>query len=283
MAAALVGALCAGAAPVRAQGSAAGSDALRLYVMDCGAMRGLPRERFLPDQGEDGELSLVNRCYLVQHPQGLLLWDTGLPSALSWWIVRTLAWVASLGEYDLELDRTLADQLSEIGVAPADIDYVAFSHLHTDHVGAANDFAGSTWLVQRPELDVAFDGSGRAGFDASYYDALEQSERRVLEGDHDVFGDGRVVILSAPGHTPGHQCLFLDLADTGPVVLSGDLYHTLRNRELRLAPSFNVDREQSVRSMERIEAFLAERGARLLIQHDPDSNRDVPLSPLYLE
>ncbi len=258
-------------------------ESLRLYVLDCGVMDSLAAERFLPEQGVEGEeLSLVNRCYLIRHPKGTLLWDTGLPDAAASWFQRNLYWLLSLGEINVRLDRTLGEQLEEIGVAPGDIDFLALSHLHTDHVGTANNYAASTWLVQRPEFEVAFDESFEV-FDASYYSELENSSRKILDGDFDVFGDGKVVILSAPGHTPGHQCLFLDLAKRGPVVLSGDLYHTQRNRELRVAPSFNTDREQSVRSMEKIEAFILERGAELWIQHDRSSNEGIPLSPEVID
>jgi len=285
----LLGSLWVGAAGMpsanlaRAQATPSEVSGLRVYVLDCGTLKGLPEDEFLPGQPPTtGELDLVNRCYLVEHPQGTLLWDAGLPDAASSWLARTFVWLISFGAVDVDLERTLLEQLAEIGKSPADVEYVAFSHLHTDHVGAANAFQTSTWLIQRPELEVAFNEEVE-GFDASYYEELEDSERKVLDGDFDVFGDGSVVILSAPGHTPGHQCLFLDLPKRGPTVLSGDLYHTQRNRELRVAPRFNTNAEQSLRSMERIEGFLTERGANLLIQHDPVSNAGVPLSPEYLE
>jgi hypothetical protein len=101
-------------------------------------------------------------------------------------------------------------------------------------------------------------------------------EKIVLDGDYDVFGDGSVVVLSAPGHTPGHQCLFIDLPGAGPIVLSGDLYHNALNRKYHAPPSFNTDAEQTKRSMQRIDAFVAERGAELWIQHDPNSGPSAP-------
>ncbi|NJN52332.1 MAG: MBL fold metallo-hydrolase [Gammaproteobacteria bacterium] len=123
-------------------------------------------------------------------------------------------------------ERSVIDQLEALGHAPADIERVAFSHMHFDHSGAANAFAASTLLIQRTEYVAAFvDGDENPVFQPDLYMGLEQSRKVLLDGDHDVFGDGRVMILAAPGHTPGHQVLFIDLTNMGPLVLSGDLYH----------------------------------------------------------
>ena len=105
-------------------------------------------------------------------------------------------------------------------------------------------------------------------FDASLYNGLADSTTRKLAGDYDVFGDGRVEILSLPGHTPGHQALYVELTNTGPIVLSGDLYHFRASRERRTTPVFNTDRGQTLASMARLEALLVERGATLWIEHD---------------
>jgi len=105
----------------------------------------------------------------------------------------------------------------------------------------------------------------------------------LLDGDHDVFGDGSVKILSAPGHTPGHQVLALELRELGPLVLSGDLYHFRKSRELRATPTFNTDRERTLRSMDKIEAYIAERGATLWIEHDAALADSIDLAPAYYQ
>jgi glyoxylase-like metal-dependent hydrolase (beta-lactamase superfamily II) len=106
------------------------------------------------------------------------------------------------------------------------------------------------------------------GFDPSLYNKLKDAERLLIEGDHDVFGDGLVRIISAPGHTPGHQVLFLDLKNSGPVILSGDLYHFAISRQDRRVPAFNFDRELTLASMDRVEALVAETGATFWIEHE---------------
>ena len=138
--------------------------------------------------------------------------------------------------------------------------------------------------MQRPEHEAAFsDDPAAYRFDPQYYGALETAETLILDGDHDVFGDGSVVIKSAPGHTPGHQVLFVDLAEYGPVVLSGDLYHFPESRALKRVPTFNFDAEMTLEAMDRVEDFLIETGARLWIEHDIAENALLEKSPAYYE
>lgn len=248
---------------------------LTLYVFDCGYIRLLDVSVFSPGQGEGQPKDVVDSCYLVRHRKGTLLWDAGLPDSL----VAFPDGVAVERLLHLWVRRTLASQLQKIGIAPDDITYVAFSHMHFDHVGNANAFAKATWLVQEAEYEVAF----AAGADTTYYHRLRFGSVRLLHGDHDVFGDGSVVILAAPGHTPGHQVLFVDLRDSGPLVLSGDLYHFTDNRVHRRVPTFNFDRAQTLASMARIEAFLADRNATLWIQHDLEQNASIPHAPAFVQ
>ena len=210
---------------------------------------------------------------------GTLLWDAGLSDALA-----SEAESAQSSGSVARVTATLRAQLAELGYEPADVTYLAMSHLHYDHAGNANDFAASTWLVQRPEHEAAFsDDPAAFRFDPANYGALETAETLILDGDHDVFGDGAVIIKSAPGHTPGHQVLFVDLAEYGPVVLSGDLYHFPESRSLKRVPTFNFDAEMSLASMDRVEDFLIETGARLWIEHDIAENALLDKSPAYYE
>jgi glyoxylase-like metal-dependent hydrolase (beta-lactamase superfamily II) len=201
-------------------------------------------------------------CYLIEHSDGRLLWDGGLP-------------IESAGKNPTEqagmrmsYEVSLVDQLAAMDLDPADIELVAFSHMHFDHVGAANLFANSKLLIQEPEYQAAFIDKNNEFFQPDLYMGLAESKRLVLEGDHDVFGDGSVVIVSAPGHTPGHQVLLLRLENFGPLILSGDLYHFRKNRELRRVPLFNSDAQQTLESMEKVEALIAAEGATLWIEHD---------------
>jgi N-acyl homoserine lactone hydrolase len=259
--------------------SGAGITSPRLYVFDCGQLRVGDPGRFSLTMDEVSTLELSVPCFLIEHPEGTLFWDAGLSDSLA----GESESAQSSGSV-ARVTTTLRAQLTELGYEPADIDYLAVSHLHYDHAGNANDFAASTWLVQRPEHEAAFsDDPAAFRFDPANYGALETAETLILDGDHDVFGDGAVVIKSAPGHTPGHQVLFVDLAEYGPVVLSGDLYHFPESRSLKRVPTFNFDAEMTLESMDRVEDFLIETGARLWIEHDIAANALLDKSPAYYE
>ena len=255
--------------------------ALRLYVFDCGRVRFDDEQLDAFDFGLTSEETdvrvLIASCYVVEHERGRLLWDGGLPLATA----ETEGWREVDGK-QLRLDRRLADQLAEIDLDFTAFDYVAFSHMQHDHVGVANEVEGATLLIQGPEYEAAFaDEITVYGYRPALYEGLRNAERQILDGEHDVFGDGRVRILPAPGHTPGHQMLFVDLAETGPVLLSGDLYHFQFNRDHRRVPSINVDAEETLASMERTEQFLEESGAELWIQHELKRFEQVERAPAY--
>jgi len=264
-----------------AQGRPPQVQSVRLYVFDCGVLvRGEPTNYNLTRE-QVGDTNFADACYLVAHPKGTLLWDVGIiPDAQ-----------ITPGGVDLPVgtsgnrnkaQRTLIGQLAELGYKPADITYLAVSHSHADHVANANAYAGSTWLVQRAERDAMFSAQAQTTVAFPTYSALKNSKTVELTGDHDVFGDGTVVIKSTPGHTPGHQSLFVKLPRTGGVLLTGDLYHYAAERSLKKIPN-NDNKELTQRSRAAIEAFLQKSGAQLWIQHDIGANAKLKKSPLYYD
>jgi N-acyl homoserine lactone hydrolase len=253
---------------------------LRLYVFDCGVIELDDISAFGLGNDETPVRELFVPCYLIERGAGnesqRLLFDAGLPMAL-----------AGQGTLEPEpgtrvrYDRALEDQLGDLGLDPSHIDFVAFSHLHFDHVGSANLFTASTLLIQRAEYEAGFGTPDPRLFDVTLYGALRDTPRLLLDGDHDVFGDGRVRLVSAPGHTPGHQALLVRLEETAPIVLSGDLYHFRESRALRRVPAFNTDAEQTRAAMDRVEALLVEEGATLWIEHDMALAATLPKAPEF--
>lgn len=249
---------------------------LHLYTLDCGRVH-LPDMGMFSDTGEyDGHPgTLVAPCFLVVHPKGTLLWDTGLSDTLA-----GQGPVQMDGGVVLQVDRSLQSQLQMIGVQR--IDNLAFSHYHFDHTGNAGAFRDAQWLVNRLELDAAL-SKPNAFISADDIRPSRQTPIVNLEGDHDVFGDGSVRILRAPGHTDGHQVLMVSLMHHGPVILSGDLYHTRENRHYQRVPAFNANRADTLASMNRIETLARNYGARIVIQHDPQDFASLPALPASLD
>jgi N-acyl homoserine lactone hydrolase len=256
----------------------------RLYVFDCGLLTMSAPALFGFTKEEIGEKQpFAVPCYLVVHPKGTLMWDTGvIPDAQVNGSTQGISVVT----------KTLKSQMAEIGYTAADIKYLALSHLHSDHTANANDFAGSTWLVHQNERDAMFApppppgaGRGRGGPQATAtYDKLKDSKTVILtEKDYDVFGDGTVVIMYAPGHTPGHQVLLLRLKESGPILIAGDLYHLPQEITMHRFPTFEFDKEQSAASREKIDAFLKQSGARLWIEHDLATFTLLKKSPAFYE
>ena len=218
-------------------------------------------------------------AYLVIHPRGLLLFDTGV-------IPDELIKPEGTTEARATVHKTLAGQLAEIGYKPGDITYLAVSHNHYDHTANANEFAGATWLAQRYERAVMFPDKPpeKQNNAAVRFSALKDAKTRMLDGDYDVFGDGSVVLLLTPGHTPGHQCLYVRLARTGGVVLSGDLYHYPAERSLKdFNPYGGKTSETEIASRAKIEAFLQEHKAQIWIGHDILQFATLKKSPQYYE
>ncbi|WP_094706216.1 N-acyl homoserine lactonase family protein [Hahella sp. CCB-MM4] len=252
-------------------------DAIKLYVFDCGNILSRDVSMFSPGVDEGQSKQLTDSCYLIRHPKGDMIWDTGLSDQLTPEGVD--AWD---GAFHLSVSHPLQSQLKEIGVEPEEIEYLGISHFHGDHTGNANLFNKATLLIQQQEFDAAFGpDANKFGFNPDSYSNFGQPNSKILQGDYDVFGDGRVVIKQAVGHTPGHQVLFLDMPQSGPILLSGDLYHFTKNRTYRRVPSFNFNQEQSFQSIDKIEKFVKEKGAELWIQHDLEQNQKIKHAPEY--
>ena len=250
----------------------------RLYVFDCGTLVYNKPEDYNLKRDEVKDTNMGVTCYLIVHPRGMLLFDTGLNDRL---VGRPL-YENVLDGYAQIKFNTLSGQLADIGVTPAQIDYLVLSHYHWDHVGNANDFAGSNWLVYQGDRDQMFTAEARAYPWFSQYAALEHSKTTLIHGDHDVFGDGTVIVLATPGHTEGHCSLLVRLKNSGPVVLSGDLYHYAEERTWKRMP----DEEKTTgtaASREKIEELVRRTGAQLWIGHSMEFFRSVRKSPSWYD
>lgn len=258
---------------------AAEAPQVRLYAMDCGAITANQLGLFA-DTGEyDGKKGeLAAPCFLIRHPKGVLLWDTGLSDALA-----AQKDGVTNGPFHMQVKVTLSSQLVQLGLAPKDITYMAFSHFHFDHLGNATQFPAATWILNKAELDAANASPEMFDLSENFRKVMQAAKQQVIRGDHDVFGDGTVRILKAPGHTPGHQVLAVKLPKTGNVVLSGDLYHLRDNRQFHRVPTFNYNRADTLASFDRIETIVDNLNARFVVQHDPVDFKGLPKFPAFLD
>ena len=272
LAVAMISALssCGGAKTTNTETEQVLKPKIQVYAFNVGDILVKDISLFNPGVDVGQPMQFSNTAYLVRHPKGDLIWDTGLPDGLN-----QMAEGNDSEAFLMKMPVTLASQLEAIGVAPSEVEFLAVSHLHGDHIGNVNMFTNATVILQKEEYDALFNGETPVAEVAD----LKSNPSVQLAGDHDVFGDGSVVIKRAQGHTPGHQVLFLDLVETGPVVLSGDLYHFAKNRELRGVPAFNTNKEESLASMDKIEAFIKEKNATLWIQHDFKQQQTIPHAP----
>src|SRR5512141_814500 len=190
---------------------------VRLYVFDCGTIHTTNVDAYSLKNEAVGSTEMSIPCFLIAHPKGILMWDNGdIPDN------AFKPGGEPVQQGVVTQSNPLLPQLAAVGYRPADITYLAMSHYHGDHVANANSFAGSTWLVRKVERDRMFSDTPIPRSDPTNYAALKNSKTILIEKDeYDVFGDGTVVIKSTPGHTPGHNVLYLKLKKTGPIVLSG--------------------------------------------------------------
>jgi N-acyl homoserine lactone hydrolase len=277
----LAAAVAFGLTSASAQQKAQPPQSLRLYVLDCGIITPPNVDNYGLKVSEVADTRMVTPCFLIAHPRGTLMWDTG---EITDGAFKDGVSPQKLNNYTV--DRPLLPQLAAIGYTPADITYLALSHYHGDHVANASQFAKSTWIVQKGDRDAIL-GPRPAGTrvpDPKFFEGLADAKAIVLNGeDRDVFGDGTVVIKSSPGHTPGHQSLFLKLANTGNVLLSGDLYHYPEEITYKKVPNFDTDGAQTAKSREKIEEFVKANHAQLWIQHDYTSGIKRKIAPAFYD
>jgi len=261
---------------------------VRLYVFDCGVLHNSDMGRFNLKKEDVTTTDMSIACFLIAHPKGNLIWDTGAIPDDSWKPTgRPVSVHVTLPDgqaRDADVDKTLQSQLTEIGYSPSDISYIALSHYHYDHTANSNAFASATWLVRQNERDAMFGGKYYGSLRPSTYSALEKSKTTIINTDeYDVFGDGSVVIKAAPGHTQGHQVLYVKLAKTGGVVLSGDLYHYPAEKTLDRVPTFDFNQDQTRASRVALDSFMKKNGSQLWIQHDAAGNAKLKKSPQFYE
>ncbi|HEY1301941.1 MAG TPA: N-acyl homoserine lactonase family protein [Vicinamibacterales bacterium] len=233
---------------------------VKLYPFDCGRIDVDDMDAFADDGSYAGvSKTLVVACYLIRHPKGDLLWDTGVGDRFA-----GPAGVTFQPGFVGRVPLTLRSQLRRLGIEPDEIEYLGFSHEHPDHIGNANLFANATWLLNRREHEWAVEHEGTNGKPPALLSAANTARVRMIDGDVDLFGDGSVLIVQAPGHTPGHQVLLVRPTGRRPVVLAGDLWHSRSNYEHDRVSRFNTSRTETISSFRKVRALARQSRRRHL-------------------
>jgi glyoxylase-like metal-dependent hydrolase (beta-lactamase superfamily II) len=253
-------ALAGPGARAAAQTKPAPPPTVRMYVFDCGVLKiADPMQLFGLRKDEVGATDLSDAAYLIVHPRGTLMWEAGLVPD------------ANIGAPNARPGapaRRLKDLMADVGYKPSDITYFAISHGHGDHTANANDFTSSTWLVSKAEYDAMFLDKAPRFYTPATYAALKNARTMFIGDNYDVFGDGSAVIKQTPGHTPGHQVLFVRMKNTGTVALTGDLYHYPEEVGRREVAPAQGDQEITLKSRAEVDAILKKTGGQMWITHD---------------
>ncbi|MGQ0560033.1 MAG: N-acyl homoserine lactonase family protein [Sphingosinicella sp.] len=262
--------VCASAA--NAQPAAlAPSAPLSIWRLDCGEIQVTNLNVFSDAYLYEGQQKLLtDSCYLIRNGDRYLLWDTGLAA-------DAVGETRTSGPFRMTLRARITDQLARINVRPEQVNFVGISHYHGDHIGQARDFPGATLLIGTEDWEVI---RGQPASAAAFQPWIAGGATvQPVARDHDVFGDGSVIMLDMPGHTPGHHALLVRLRRHAPVLLTGDLYHFTAQIGNSGVPSFNTDRAETLASFARFQAIARSLGAQIVIQHEPDDVGKLPAFP----
>jgi N-acyl homoserine lactone hydrolase len=250
---------------------------MRLYAMTCGWLIG-PLGNFLA--GADGEIRVPVPCFLIEHPQGLALFDTGMHPQTQHDAAGRLGGIAKIFRVEFRPGEEVSGRLHGLGIDAGRIRYLINSHLHFDHTGGNAEVPNARLVVQRREWEA---GHNADDIRKQFYNPRDYQlghDVLAVDGEHDLFGDGRVVCLPTYGHTPGHQSLRLQL-DSGPVVLTGDACYLRRTLDDMHLPAVVDDPDAMRRSLQRL-CILRDAGARIIYGHDPEAWAAIPQAPAAL-
>jgi N-acyl homoserine lactone hydrolase len=249
---------------------AQGAPEISLTRFDCGKTTTLNDvSRFSDVMAFKGlNIQLTFSCYLVKHGNDYLVWDTGNPAATGASPAPTAP------------KSSLVEQLAQLHLTPEQITFVGISHYHGDHVGQVASFPQATLLIGKGDWDVLNDPKPNPGVNVANFSHWISGGGKVepLAGDKDVFGDGSVIMLNTPGHTPGHHSLLVKLKDKGNVLITGDLAHFHENFDSNGVPTFNTSRAETLASLDRFKQLAKNLNATVIIQHD---ERDISKLPVF--
>jgi N-acyl homoserine lactone hydrolase len=282
--------LSIGATPLAAADSklpdpATAGFAEKLYRVDCGHSLANDESVWTPGENVGKSIEFSSTCWLIKRGNNWVLWDTGVPQST---LNDPKGWSTLPKLIVYHLDKTITGQLADVGLKISDITYVVVSHTHGDHIGNVYLFPDSKIVMQRAEHSWIYSPDG-TNDNVNQLKALARKlmgkpkHLQLVDGDTDLFGDGSVILISTPGHTPGSQSLLVHLKNSGFIILSGDVVHLEENFEKNIVPSLNTDKAASVASMDKVRRMIATYHAKLFINHDKAQEDMLKLLPAFYD
>jgi glyoxylase-like metal-dependent hydrolase (beta-lactamase superfamily II) len=261
-----------------ALGQIINSSVERLYVLECGQGIAPDQGRFSPGYNEGKPFALAANCYLIRHPQGYLLWSTGVAD-------KFFQTPGGIPSHDFRPNwtrsSTLARQLKELHVNSSDIRYIGIANSHVDHVGNLEMFPEAIVLMQESEWEFAKTQGSRGAPGQAIFNPDHPMKK--LEGDYDIFGDGTAKLIATPSVTPGNQSLLVKLRKTGAILLSGDVIHFRYGWDHQIVPTNVWNKEKTLASFKRLTDVMLQNNAELWIEHDKEQSDAHKFSPDYYE
>jgi len=274
------------------QVSAASPEGMKLYVFSSGALT--IDKSALQSTAGPGKIQIPVGFFLIKHPKGNVLFDTGNNDR----IIQDITYWGPLAALDpvRTPDVAIDTQLGKVGVKPADVNYVILGHMHLDHAGNVGKFPTSTIVVQRDEVTNAF--FPPASFAAPYITTdfsmlrsnvgsgtANKQPMIELDGDLDLFGDGSVYIRRAVSHTPGSQFVIVRLPKSGTVVLTGDVCYLMDNLNKDILPSIGLTFNPTgmFDAYQYIKRVRDTEKGDVIFAHDPDVYKAHKHAPEFYE
>ena len=257
---------------------------VNVYALS-GGLIDLDRSGFFSDVAPGTRVTVPVICFLLAHPSGHVLVDTGVHrQAISDPVGRLGERRAGLFRLRSTPTDEVVSQLALLGLAPEDIRYVVNSHFHFDHCGGNEFFPRATFLVQRPEMEAArqFQAGATLRYSPSPIDFDHPLDYRLVDGEHDVFGDAQIVLLPTYGHTPGHQSVRVRSGKGTDLVLTADACYTRENMDRDVLPNVLWDPEEMSRSLARLRQLRDRMGATVIYGHDAAQWRELSRAPAPL-
>lgn len=255
---------------------------LHIYAL-CGGYLELDRASMVSDLTPGQPWTVPVSSYLVVHPQGRLLFDTGVHCAtLTDPVGRMGAERAKRIGIRSQAGDDVVSQLARAGLQPQDMRYVVNSHLHFDHCGGNELFPQATFLVQRAEMEAARQPGGVERYSPSTIDFDHPLTYQLVDGEHDVFGDGKVILIPTYGHTPGHQSLLVRAGKDTQYVFTADACYTRDNLDRDVLPRVLWHADTMAQSLATLRHLRDRQGATLFYGHDPAQWQAMPHLPAPL-